>query len=119
MTPRPSKTLRVEAQGLHPADDQNCPETDEGTMPYSYSVPAPYMRPQPGAIHDGRQQSLPVALQARRVTFCPSSSIARDLSRLMDCYFYQYIPTEAKTPSPEEINKLQHAAQRCACCHPF
>ena len=31
--------------------------------------------------------------------------------RLMDCYFYQYIPTEAKTPSPDEINKLQLAAQ--------
>ena len=32
----------------------------------------------------------------------------------MDCYFYQYIPTEAKTPSPDEINKLQRAPQRCA-----
>lgn len=25
----------------------------------------------------------------------------------MDCYFSEYIPTEAKTPSPDEINKLQ------------
>ena len=33
--------------------------------------------------------------------------------RLMDCYFYPYIPTEAKTPSPDEINKLQWAAEIC------
>eukprot|EP00439_Symbiodinium_sp_Y106_P038868 s3639_g4.t1 len=41
-----------------------------------------------GAIHDGRQ-------------LCQSHF------RLMVCYFYQYIPTEAKTPSADEINKLQ------------
>ena len=31
--------------------------------------------------------------------------------RLMDCYFSAYIPTEAKTPSPDEINKLQLPSQ--------
>ena len=29
----------------------------------------------------------------------------------MDCYFAAYIPTEAKTPSPDEINKLQLQSQ--------
>ena len=32
-------------------------------------------------------------------------------ARLMDCYFSPYIPTEAKTPSPDEINKLQSFSQ--------
>lgn len=35
-------------------------------------------------------------------------------ARLMDCYFSAYIPTEAKTPSPDEINKLQSFSQQIA-----
>lgn len=35
-------------------------------------------------------------------------------ARLMDCYFSPYIPTEAKTPSPDEINKLQSSSQEIA-----
>ena len=37
----------------------------------------------------------------------------------MDCYFYPYIPTEAKTPSADEINKLQCGAKPKPIFHLF
>jgi len=55
--------------------------------------------------------TLPMIRTVRKQTKEPSMTVDNNICqshfRLMDCYFSAYIPTEAKTPSPDEINKLQ------------
>eukprot|EP00930_Biecheleria_cincta_P008311 TRINITY_DN10972_c0_g5_i1.p1 TRINITY_DN10972_c0_g5~~TRINITY_DN10972_c0_g5_i1.p1 ORF type:complete len:3933 (-),score=932.09 TRINITY_DN10972_c0_g5_i1:47-11569(-) len=54
---------------------------------------------------------LPMIRTVRKYTKEPSITVDNNIAcahfRLMDCYFFDYIPTEAKTPNADEIAKLQ------------
>eukprot|EP00971_Amphidinium_carterae_P034304 675340-Amphidinium_carterae.1 len=54
--------------------------------------------------------SLHMALFVRKKTKALSMTLDTNLMcshfRLLDCYLHEYFPTEAKTPSAEEIAKL-------------
>ena len=55
--------------------------------------------------------TLPMIRTVRKQTQEPSMTVDNNICeshfRLLDCYFMNYIPTEARTPSGDEITKLQ------------
>merc|ERR1711897_62479 len=47
-----------------------------------------------------------VRKRTKELSITVDSNLVQSHFRLLDCYFSEYIPTEAKTPSADEITKL-------------